>query len=145
MKDTTVMTKYFHSSAYIRDKCHGPVIAATCGTRETEITREGDFSQLGAICLSCGRKPVDMTAARIVREFAPVKWAESQVRSARSFDRWSIAQSRGGAFIATSLERASIVEKLANIDACGRQCNGPDRGTGEAKALFQPNPRQAQL
>ena len=68
-------TKYFHISAYVCDKCHGPVIAGSFGTRETEISREGDFRQVGTVCLSCGNKPMDMSSARIVREFAPVEWA----------------------------------------------------------------------
>ena len=70
-----MMTKYFHISAYTCDKCHGPVISGTFGTRETEIARESDFRQVGTVCLSCGDKPGDMSAARLVREFAPVEWA----------------------------------------------------------------------
>ena len=49
------------------------MIAGSFGTRETEISRESDFSQIGTVCLSCGNKP-DMSAARVVREFAPVEW-----------------------------------------------------------------------
>jgi len=65
--------KYLHISAYICDKCGGPVIAGSFGTRETEISREDDFSQIGTACLACGNKP-DVRAARIVREFAPAEW-----------------------------------------------------------------------
>lgn len=68
------MTKYFHISAYICDECHGPVIAGTFGTRETEITRESDFRQVGTVCLSCGNKQTHMTDVNIVREFAPIEW-----------------------------------------------------------------------
>jgi hypothetical protein len=49
-------TKYLHVSAYSCDKCEGPVIAGSFGTRETEITREIDLTQVGAVCLSCGNK-----------------------------------------------------------------------------------------
>jgi hypothetical protein len=51
------------------------MIAGAFGTRETEISREGDFSQVGTVCLSCGNKPAEMIAAKMVREFAPVEWA----------------------------------------------------------------------
>jgi len=47
--------------------------------------------------------------------------------------------------ISTSLAPASIAETSADTGACGKQCNGLDRGIGVARALFQPNPRQAQL
>ena len=73
--ETIMKTKYFHISAYVCDKCAGPVIAGSFGTRETEISRESDFSRVGTVCLSCGNKPADMSAAHIVREFAPVEWA----------------------------------------------------------------------
>jgi len=70
------MTKYLHVSAYSCDKCQGPVIAGSFGTRETEITRESDLKPVGAVCLSCGNKPADMSAAKMVRGFAPVEWTK---------------------------------------------------------------------
>ena len=68
-------TKYLHISAYSCDKCEGPVIAGSFGTRETEITREIDLTQVGAICLSCGNKQTEMNDTNIVRQFAPIEWA----------------------------------------------------------------------
>ncbi len=68
-------TKYLHLSAYSCDKCEGPVIAGSFGTRETEIMRETDLTQVGAVCLSCGNKQTEMNSTNIVRQFAPVEWA----------------------------------------------------------------------
>jgi hypothetical protein len=70
-----VKTKYLHISAYSCDKCEGPVIAGSFGTRESEITRETDLTQVGAVCLSCGNKQTEANASNIVRQFAPIEWA----------------------------------------------------------------------
>ena len=67
-------TTYLHMSAYYCDNCEGPMVAGSFGTRETEITRESDLTQVGAVCLSCGNKQTHMTDANIVYEFAPVEW-----------------------------------------------------------------------
>ena len=142
-------TKYFHISAYVCNKCEGPVIAGSFGTRETEIAREGNFSQAGTVCLSCGNKPGDMSAANLVRQFAPagVGVTEGESPGLLRVRR----QSRKAAsvptvwVIATSWGQASSVERSVNSVVCDRQCNAPDTGRDEAKALFQPNPREAQL
>jgi hypothetical protein len=68
-------TKYLHISAYSCDKCEGPVIAGSFGTRETEIARETDLTQLGAVCLSCGNEQPERLDTNIVRQFAPLEWA----------------------------------------------------------------------
>ena len=81
-----VKIKYLHLSAYSCDKCEGPVIAGSFGTRESEITRETDLTQVGAICLSCGNKKTVMTAANIVRQFAPIEWALLKGNRAHSFE-----------------------------------------------------------
>jgi hypothetical protein len=67
-------TKYLHISAYPCDKCEGPVIAGAFGIRESEITREGELTQVGAVCLSCGNKQSKMSNGNVVRQFAPVEW-----------------------------------------------------------------------
>ena len=72
-------TKYLHISAYSCAKCEGPVIAGSFGTRESEITRESALTKVGAVCLSCGSKQVDTDNANLVREFAPIEWAQSRV------------------------------------------------------------------
>jgi len=68
-------TKYLHISAYPCDRCRGPVIAGAFGIRESEITREGELTQVGAVCLSCGNKQSAMAQGNIARQFAPVEWA----------------------------------------------------------------------
>lgn len=67
-------TKYLHISAYPCDKCEGPVIAGSFGTRESEISRESVLTQVGAACLSCGNKQSEMSGNNVVRQFAPVEW-----------------------------------------------------------------------
>lgn len=69
-----MQTKYLHLSAYPCDKCEGPVIAGSFGTRETGISRESALTAVGAACLSCGNKQTEMVATNVVREFAPVEW-----------------------------------------------------------------------
>ncbi len=71
-------TKYLHISAYACDKCEGPVIAGAFGIRESEITREGELTQVGAVCLSCGNKQTEMNHGNVVRQFAPVEWASER-------------------------------------------------------------------
>ena len=71
-------TKFLHISAYSCDKCEGPVIAGAFGTRETEITRESDLTQVGAVCLSCGNKQAETLDTTVVRQFAPVEWAPAK-------------------------------------------------------------------
>lgn len=68
-------TKYLHISAYFCDKCEGPVIAGSFGTRETEITRESDLTPVGAVCLACGNKQSQRLDSNIARQFAPLEWA----------------------------------------------------------------------
>ena len=69
-----MQTKYLHISAYTCDKCNGPVIAGSFGTRETEISRESVLTPVGAACLSCGNKQDEMNSGNIVRQFAPIEW-----------------------------------------------------------------------
>ncbi len=73
-------TKYLHISAYSCTKCEGPVISGAFGIRETEITREGELTQVGAVCLSCGNKQSERSEGNVVREFAPVEWSFNRPR-----------------------------------------------------------------
>ena len=79
------MQTYLHISAYTCDDCQGPVVAGSFGTRETEITRESDLMQVGAICLSCGNKQTNISDANIVRHFAPVEWRLRNPRDEQTF------------------------------------------------------------
>jgi hypothetical protein len=85
LREFIVKTKYLHISAYSCGKCDGPVIAGSFGTRETEITRETDLTQVGAVCLSCGNKQTEMNATNIVRQFAPVEWTLLKGNRGQSF------------------------------------------------------------
>jgi len=64
--------QYLHLSLYRCKKCKGPVVAASTGVRETEITRESDIKLLGAVCLSCGNEQLEEPDNVIC--FPPVHW-----------------------------------------------------------------------
>jgi hypothetical protein len=65
-------TQYLHLYAYPCEKCKGPVIAASLGIRETELTKEIDIRHLDAICLFCGNRQSVRTTP--VRDFFPAQW-----------------------------------------------------------------------
>ena len=47
-------THYLHLTAFPCQKCNGPVIAGSLGTRHDNITQETDIRLVGAICIACG-------------------------------------------------------------------------------------------
>jgi RNase P subunit RPR2 len=49
-------TQYLHISAYSCDRCRGPVISGSTAVRGSEISKETEVKQVGAICLSCGHR-----------------------------------------------------------------------------------------
>ncbi len=65
-------TQYLHLCAYPCEKCKGPVIAASLGIRETNITREVDIRHIPAMCLYCGNQQETRTTP--VRDFFPAQW-----------------------------------------------------------------------
>jgi hypothetical protein len=67
--------QYLHLSAYPCDACNGPVIAGSLAVRENEISKETDIRQVGAICLSCGRRQSAATAPARTRHLLPMEWA----------------------------------------------------------------------
>jgi hypothetical protein len=67
--------KLLHLSAYTCDKCEGPVISGSFGTRESEISRESNLTQLRAVCLGCGEGQTQLKSNDLVRDFAPTEWA----------------------------------------------------------------------
>jgi hypothetical protein len=79
------MKKYLHITAYSCDKCEGPVVAGSFGTRETEISRESDLTQVGAVCLSCGNKQAEEPDTNIVRQLPPIEWASLKRNRRPSF------------------------------------------------------------
>ncbi len=69
-----MQTRYLHISAYACDNCDGPVISGAFGIRETEISRESALTHVGAVCLSCGNKQIEIGEWKVARQFAPVEW-----------------------------------------------------------------------
>ena len=73
--------QYLHLSAYPCDACAGPVIAGSLGVRENEISKETDIRQVGAICLSCGRRQCAATGPARARHLMPMEWAPADAVS----------------------------------------------------------------
>jgi hypothetical protein len=66
--------QYLHLSVYSCDKCAGPLVNGTLGTRENEISKETDLKWVGAVCLSCGSRQSSASAETVIRQFPPVEW-----------------------------------------------------------------------
>jgi hypothetical protein len=65
---------YLHLCAYPCDECGGPVIAGSVAIRENEISKETDIRQVGAICLTCGRRPASDGDTSRFRHLLPIEW-----------------------------------------------------------------------
>jgi hypothetical protein len=66
--------QYIHLCAYPCDECSGPVVAATLTVRENEISKETDFREVGAVCLSCGHRQSQVPGANTICHFPPARW-----------------------------------------------------------------------
>ena len=66
--------QYLHLSAYLCDKCAGPVISGSLGIRENEISKEVEVRQVGARCLSCGHGQDKATEPARARFLWPFEW-----------------------------------------------------------------------
>ena len=64
--------QYLHLCAYPCEKCKGPVIAASLGIRETNLTKEVDIRHIRAVCLYCGNHQDTRTTP--ARDFFPAQW-----------------------------------------------------------------------
>jgi hypothetical protein len=73
-------THYLHLSASPCEKCNGPVIAGSLGTRRDDISQETDIKTVGAICIACGFRPEFVVEPSVDHHFRPVEW------------RWAIKQ-----------------------------------------------------
>jgi hypothetical protein len=80
--------QYLHLSAYLCDKCKGPVISGSLAVRENEISSETDIRQVGAICLSCGHR--QNKATEPTRYFPPVEWEPFSAIDARHLTTASV-------------------------------------------------------
>ena len=67
-------THYLHLTAFPCQKCNGPVIAGTLGTRHDDISQETDIRAVGAICIACGFRPEAVLAPSVDHRFRPVEW-----------------------------------------------------------------------
>jgi hypothetical protein len=65
---------YLHISVYRCDNCQGPVVSGSLAARESEISKEIEKREIGAICLSCGRRPSEATAPGRARHLLPIDW-----------------------------------------------------------------------
>jgi hypothetical protein len=65
---------YLHLYAFPCDKCNGPVVVGSLGTKEDDISRETGISVIGAVCLACGCRPETMIQPSIGHSFRPVEW-----------------------------------------------------------------------
>jgi hypothetical protein len=66
--------QYLHLSAYPCDECAGPVVSGAVAVRESEISKETDTRQVGAICLSCGHRQNGPTEPARARHLLPIEW-----------------------------------------------------------------------
>jgi len=67
-------TYYLHLSAFPCEKCNGPVIAGSLGTRHDHISKETDIRKIGAACIACGFAPELMIEPAPEHCFRPVEW-----------------------------------------------------------------------
>jgi hypothetical protein len=68
-------TQYLHLYAFPCDKCNGPVIVGSLGTREDDLSKETAISDIGAVCLACGCRPEALIEPLVGHSFRPVEWA----------------------------------------------------------------------
>jgi hypothetical protein len=68
------VTHYLHLTASPCEKCNGPVIAGSLGTRQDDISQETDIKTVGAICIACGFRPEFVIEPSVDHRFRPVEW-----------------------------------------------------------------------
>jgi hypothetical protein len=67
-------THYLRLVAFECEKCMGPVVSGSTTMRESEISKETEIQEVGAICLSCGHRPDRGAEPSDVHNFPPVLW-----------------------------------------------------------------------
>jgi hypothetical protein len=88
---------YLHLYAFPCDKCNGPVVVGSLGTREDDISNETAVSEIGAVCLACGVRPETVIEPLAGHRFRPVEW-DWVIRKAAAADS-------GGDSLATELSQ----------------------------------------
>jgi hypothetical protein len=66
--------QYLCLTADACDQCRGPVVSGSLAVRETEISKETNIRQVGAVCLACGHRQIKVTEPGVTRYFPPVEW-----------------------------------------------------------------------
>ncbi|HEV3041932.1 MAG TPA: hypothetical protein VHA33_29490 [Candidatus Angelobacter sp.] len=79
-------THHLHLYAFPCDKCNGPVIVGSLGTRVDDLSQETAISQIGAVCLVCGYRPETITGPSVGHSFRPVEWEWTIRRPATAAD-----------------------------------------------------------
>jgi hypothetical protein len=74
-------TQCLHLSAYPCDDCSGPVVSGWLAARESDVSKETDIRQVGAVCLSCGHRQSKITEPGVTRQFPPVEWESASILS----------------------------------------------------------------
>ncbi len=74
-------TQYLHLSAYPCDDCRGPVVSGWLAVRESDVQKETDIRQVGAVCLSCGHRQSKVAESGVTRQFPPVEWESASLLS----------------------------------------------------------------
>jgi hypothetical protein len=67
-------THYLHLSVFACEKCKGPVVVGSLGTRRDDISKETDIKEVGAVCIACGFRPGIMIEQPVEHRFRPVEW-----------------------------------------------------------------------
>ena len=67
-------THYLHLTAFPCQKCNGPVIVGSLGTRHDNITQETDIRAVRAICIACATRPEAILPSSVDQGFRPVEW-----------------------------------------------------------------------
>jgi len=67
-------SQYLHLRVFSCNLCRGPVVCGSTAVRESDIQRETEIKDVGAICLSCGYRQTEPTEPDSTRHFPPVLW-----------------------------------------------------------------------
>lgn len=99
---------YLHLYAFPCDKCNGPVVVGSLGTRENDISKETAVSVIGAACLACGCRPEGVIDPSAGHGFRPMEW-EWVIR------RQPAAAASGGDSLETELPQDADIDKPRSV------------------------------
>jgi hypothetical protein len=96
--ESTGAKHYLHLYAFPCDKCQGPVVVGSVGTRENDMSKETAISVIGAVCLACGCRPETTIEPLVGNSFRPIEW-EWEIR------KQPAATDSGGGSLETELSQ----------------------------------------